>query len=65
VIFYSSPEQKKVAEEVKREVDASGKWSAPVVTEIVAATPWYPAEDYHQDYLQKNPDGYTCHFLRN
>ncbi len=65
VIFYSSPEQKKVAEEVKREVDASGKWKAPVVTDIVAATPWYPAEDYHQDYLQKNPDGYTCHYLRN
>ena len=45
-------------------VDKSGKWKKPVVTEIVAATQWYPAEDYHQDYLQRNPGGYTCHYLR-
>lgn len=63
-IFFASPEQQKIAEEVKREVDTSGRWKAPVVTEIIAATTWYPAEEYHQDYLQKHPDGYTCHYLR-
>ena len=63
-IFFASPEQQKIAEEVKREVDTSGRWKAPLVTEIIAATTWYPAEDYHQDYLQKHPDGYTCHYLR-
>jgi peptide methionine sulfoxide reductase MsrA len=45
-------------------VDKAGKWDKPVVTEIVAATQWYAAEDYHQDYLQKHPSGYTCHFMR-
>lgn len=65
VIFYTSPEQEKIAEQVKREVNSSGKWAAPVVTEIVPASTWYKAEDYHQDYLQKNPNGYTCHYLRN
>lgn len=63
-IFYSSPKQKKTAEEVVREVNGSGKWGAPVVTQIVEASTWYPAEDYHQDYLQKHPNGYTCHYLR-
>jgi len=63
-IFFASPEQQKIAEEVKREVDTSGRWKAPLVTEIIAATTWYPAEEYHQDYLQKHPDGYTCHYLR-
>ncbi len=64
-IFYRSPAQREVAEKVKAEVDASGKWDSPVVTEIVAAGPFYPAEEYHQDYLQKHPDGYTCHYLRD
>lgn len=64
-IFYLSEEQKKTAEEVKREVDLSGKWKRPIVTEIVAASAFYPAEDFHQDYLEKNPGGYTCHFLRD
>lgn len=63
-IFYHSEEQKKQAEEVKGIVDKSGRWSSEVVTEIVPATTWYPAEDYHQDYLVKNPAGYTCHFVR-
>jgi peptide methionine sulfoxide reductase msrA/msrB len=63
-IFFTTPEQKAVAEAVKARVDKSGKWSKPVVTEIVAASTWYPAEDYHQDYLQKHPNGYTCHFMR-
>ncbi|NBX77414.1 MAG: peptide-methionine (S)-S-oxide reductase [Proteobacteria bacterium] len=64
-IFYHSPEQRKTAEEVKLRVDRSGKWKKPVVTEIVPAKPFYPAENYHQKYLQKNPGGYTCHFLRD
>ena len=57
--------QKKTAEEVKLKVNVSGKWKNPVVTEIVAASEFTPAEDYHQDYLQKHPNGYTCHYLRD
>ncbi len=64
-IFYHDEEQKRVAEQVRDRVDQSGKWKNPVVTEIVAADTFYPAEDNHQDYLQKNPAGYTCHFLRD
>jgi methionine-S-sulfoxide reductase len=63
-IFFTSPEQQNTALRVKERVDQSGKWSKPVVTEVVAAGPFTLAEDYHQDYLQANPDGYTCHFLR-
>jgi methionine-S-sulfoxide reductase len=63
-IFYHSSEQKEIAESIKQSVEATGKWKRPIVTEIVAATPFYSAEDYHQDYLQKNPNGYTCHYLR-
>jgi len=63
-IFYTSPDQRRVAEDVIKEVTAAGKWKAPIVTEVVASSTWYPAEEYHQDYLQKHPDGYTCHFLR-
>jgi peptide methionine sulfoxide reductase msrA/msrB len=64
-IFYTTPEQKRVAEEVKRQVSASGKWNSPLVTEITPASEWYRAEEYHQDYLQRNPNGYTCHYLRD
>jgi methionine-S-sulfoxide reductase len=64
-IFYHDEEQRRVAEAVKRRVDESGKWPRPVVTEIVPAGPFYPAEDYHQDYLVKNPGGYTCHWVRD
>ncbi|HMJ15241.1 MAG TPA: peptide-methionine (S)-S-oxide reductase MsrA [Polyangiaceae bacterium] len=64
-IFVTSAEQKSVAERVKQRVAQSGKWQGPIVTEIVAAGPFTPAEDYHQDYLQKNPGGYTCHYLRD
>jgi methionine-S-sulfoxide reductase len=64
-IFWVHEEHKAIAERVKKEVDASGKWSSPLVTEIVPAGPWSKAEDYHQDYLQKNPGGYTCHWLRD
>jgi methionine-S-sulfoxide reductase len=54
-IFWNSDEQRRTAERVKAEVDHSGKWDKKVVTEIVKAGPFYPAEEYHQDYLQKNP----------
>jgi peptide methionine sulfoxide reductase msrA/msrB len=64
-IFFTTPAQQKTAEEVKARVERSGRWKAPIVTEIVAAGPFTPAEAYHQDYLQKNPGGYTCHFLRD
>ena len=64
-IFWNSDEQRRTAERVKAEVDRSGKWDKKVVTEIVKAGPFYPAEEYHQDYLQKNPGGYTCHYLRD
>lgn len=63
-IFYADEEQKKIAEAVKAKVDKSGKWKRPIVTEIVPAAPFYSAEEYHQDYLRKNPGGYTCHYLR-
>lgn len=63
-IFYTSPEQQQVAEAVKLRVDASGKWSRPITTEIAESSTWYRGEEYHQDYLQKNPGGYTCHWMR-
>jgi peptide methionine sulfoxide reductase msrA/msrB len=46
-------------------VGASGKWKNPIVTEIVEAGPVTRAEEHHQKYLEKNPGGYTCHFLRD
>lgn len=63
-IFCTDSEQKVIAEKVKKEVDASGKWKRPVITQILDHAPFYNAEDYHQDYLQKNPNGYTCHYWR-
>ncbi len=63
-IFYTNGQQQLIAERVKRAVDASGKWKSPLVTEIVKATTFYRAEEYHQDYLVKNPGGYSCHYLR-
>lgn len=63
-IFYANEEQKKTAEALIKEIDASKKWPGPVVTEVVPASDFWSAEGYHQDYLQKNPGGYTCHYLR-
>lgn len=63
-IFYHDAEQLRIAEQVKAEIDASGKWQRPIVTEIVPAGPWWRAEDDHQDYLVMNPGGYTCHWVR-
>ncbi|HEX2059404.1 MAG TPA: bifunctional methionine sulfoxide reductase B/A protein [Thermoanaerobaculia bacterium] len=63
-IFYHDDEQRQIAERVKAKVDQSGAWKRPVVTEIVPAKKFWTAEAYHQDYLQKNPGGYTCHYVR-
>jgi methionine-S-sulfoxide reductase len=64
-IFYHDEEQRRVAQRVKANVDRSGKWKSPVVTEIVAAGEFHPAEEGHQNYLLRNPGGYTCHYLRD
>ena len=63
-IFFHSEEQAKVARKVIEDVNKSGRFGKPAVTEIVAAGEFYAAEDYHQDYLQKFPNGYNCHVLR-
>jgi peptide-methionine (S)-S-oxide reductase len=63
-IFYTTDEQRRVAEETIADVDASGIWPGKVVTEVSAAGPFWEAEPEHQDYLQNYPDGYTCHFIR-
>ena len=64
-IFFINDSQRETAELVIKEVDSSKKWSSSVVTQVVAAGEWYPAEEYHQEYLQKHPDGYTCHWVRD
>ncbi|MDH5491028.1 MAG: bifunctional methionine sulfoxide reductase B/A protein [Myxococcales bacterium] len=64
-IFVHSAEQEGVARQARDAASASGRWEAPIVTEIVAAGPFTPAEAYHQDYLVRNPSGYTCHYLRD
>lgn len=64
-IFYHGLEQKVTAENVIARVNKSGKWKKPVVTQVLPAGEFYRAEDYHQDYLQKNEGGYTCHFRRD
>ncbi|WP_426176824.1 peptide-methionine (S)-S-oxide reductase MsrA [Massilia sp. TWR1-2-2] len=63
-IYYLSDAQKRVAEDTVADVDAAGLWPGKAVTEIVAAGPFWEAEPEHQDYLERNPDGYTCHFIR-
>jgi peptide methionine sulfoxide reductase msrA/msrB len=63
-IFYFDEGQKRAAEEAIAEVEASGKWSRPIVTTVEPVANWSVGEDYHQDYLEKKPGGYTCHFLR-
>lgn len=64
VIFVANEEQKKIAEKVIKMVDESKKWKNPVVTAVEEGKKFYLAEDYHQDYLIKHPDGYTCHWVR-
>ncbi|GGQ69318.1 peptide-methionine (S)-S-oxide reductase MsrA [Streptomyces pilosus] len=63
-VFYFDDEQKRVAEDTIADVDASGLWPGPVVTEVAPAGPFWEAEPEHQDYLQRYPEGYTCHFVR-
>ena len=63
-IFYTSDEQRRIAEDTIADVDASGLWPGKVVTEISEAVPFWEAEPEHQDYLLANPGGYTCHFIR-
>ena len=63
-IFYTTDEQRHVAEETIADVEASGLWPGKVVTEVVPAHEFWVAEPEHQEYLQRIPDGYTCHFVR-
>ena len=63
-IYYTTDEQKLVAEETIRDVDASGLWPGKVVPEVAPAGPFWQAEPEHQDYLQRLPNGYTCHYIR-
>ena len=63
-IFYTSDAQKRIAEDTIADVDASGLWPGKVVTEVAPAGRFWEAEPEHQDYLEKYPDGYTCHFIR-
>jgi peptide-methionine (S)-S-oxide reductase len=63
-IYYTSPEQKRVAEDTIADVDASGLWPGRVVTEVEPVGDFWEAEPEHQDYLEKYPNGYTCHFPR-
>jgi len=63
-IFYTNDEQKRIAEETIAAVDASGLWPGKLVTELAPAWEFWEAEPEHQDYLERYPDGYTCHFVR-
>ena len=63
-IYYTSEEQKRVAEDTIADVDASGLWPGRVVTELAPAGPFWEAEPEHQDYLERIPNGYTCHYVR-
>ncbi|SBV32308.1 Peptide methionine sulfoxide reductase MsrA [uncultured Sphingopyxis sp.] len=63
-IYFTSEAQKAVAEDTIADVDASGLWPGKVVTEVEPAGPFWEAEPEHQDYLERFPDGYTCHFAR-
>ena len=63
-IFYTSDEQKQIAEDTIADVDASGLWPGKAVTELAPAGAFWEAEPEHQDYLERYPNGYTCHFIR-
>jgi peptide-methionine (S)-S-oxide reductase len=64
-IFYQDEDEKQRAEQFIEIVNKRGDWGRPVVTALEKFTKFWPAEGYHQDYLQSNPGGYTCHFIRN
>ncbi|HYP86209.1 peptide-methionine (S)-S-oxide reductase MsrA [Variovorax sp.] len=63
-IYYTTDEQRQVALDTIADVDASGLWPGKAVTEVKPAGPFWEAEPEHQDYLQRYPDGYTCHWVR-
>jgi peptide-methionine (S)-S-oxide reductase len=63
-IYYTTPEQRRIALDTIADVDASGLWPGKVVTEVSPVGPFWEAEPEHQDYLERYPDGYTCHFIR-
>lgn len=63
-IFYTSEEQRRVAEDTIADVEASGLWPGKIVTEVTPVSDFWEAEPEHQDYLERIPDGYTCHFIR-
>jgi peptide-methionine (S)-S-oxide reductase len=63
-IFYVNDEQKRIAEDTIADVNASGLWPGKAVTDVAPAGPFWEAEPEHQDYLERFPDGYTCHFVR-
>ena len=63
-IFYASDEQRRVAEDTIADVEASGLWPGKVVTEVAKVGDFWEAEPEHQDYLERIPNGYTCHFIR-
>jgi peptide-methionine (S)-S-oxide reductase len=63
-IYYVNDEQRRIAEDTIADVNAAALWPGKVVTEVVSAGPFWEAEPEHQDYLERFPDGYTCHFVR-
>jgi peptide-methionine (S)-S-oxide reductase len=63
-IFYTSDQQRQTAQETIADVDASALWPGKVVTEVAPVGPFWEAEPEHQDYLERTPNGYTCHFIR-
>jgi peptide-methionine (S)-S-oxide reductase len=63
-IFYNSDDQRRIAEDTIADVDASGLWPRKVVTQVAPASDFWEAEPEHQDYLERFPNGYTCHFIR-
>jgi peptide-methionine (S)-S-oxide reductase len=63
-IFYTNDDQKRIAEDTIADVNASGLWPGKVVTEVTPVGPFWEAEPEHQDYLERLPNGYTCHFIR-
>ncbi len=63
-IFYLTPEQEVTARTLIRDLEAANPYGGKIVTELVAAGPWTDAEDFHQDYLERYPEGYSCHFVR-
>ena len=64
VIFFHDEEQQVQARAMIKTVEMSGAWGPKISTELIPASSFFPAEAYHQDYLEKNPGGYTCHFVR-